>query len=519
MSRHLRILIAENSKDDTLLLVRELQRGGYDPTFRRVDTPDDFSLALKEEKWDLIISNYSMPRFSSPAALKLLQESGLDLPFIIVSGNIGEDTAVAAIKAGAHDYIMKEKLPQLVPVIDWELREVDMRRRRKRMEEQLLQSQKMEAIGRLAGGIAHDFNNLLTTILGYGQLALSHSCQDNKLYTDIEQMIKAGKRAASLTQQLLAFSRKQITEPKVLQLNSIVSNMTSMLGSLIGENIDLNTILDPGLGVIKADPGQVEQVIINLAVNARDAMPQGGKLALHTNDVLLAESYASEHDDDIPPGRYAMLTVSDTGVGITSKLISHIFEPFFTTKDKSKGGTGLGLSTVYGIIKQNGGYICVSSEPALGTTFQVYLPHAEKVETSITPEEYLSPPSHGVETILVVEDEEEVRELVCRVLKMQGYNIQEARDGFDALQIAEHYQGPIHMMLTDVVMPQMSGCEFAKRLTPQRPDMKVLYMSGYTENEILHTRVLGPDIAFLQKPFMPSVLLRKVRNILGEKES
>ncbi len=513
MNKQLRVLTVEDSEDDAMLLVRELQRGGYDPSFKRVETEETFSLALKNETWDIIISDYSMPGFSSPAALELLKKSGLDLPFIIVSGKIGEDTAVAAMKAGAHDYIMKDKMARLIPVVGRELREAEVRRQRKRVEEQFLQAQKMESIGRLAGGIAHDFNNLLTSILGYGHLALRRSNKNDPLYKDVEEMIKAGERAATLTRQLLAFSRKQILEPKVLQLNEIVSGINEMLSRLIGEDIDLVTVLSPELGHIKADSGQIEQVIMNLVVNARDAILQGGRIILQTDNVCLDEQSVLKHDEDMPPGCYAMLSVSDTGMGMSREVMSQIFEPFFTTKEQGKG-TGLGLSTVYGIIKQSGGFVSVESTLGMGTKFNVYLPEVEKTAPVIMPEEYPAQPSHGSETILVVEDEEGVRKLVCRILQMQGYNVQEARDGVEALQIAEYCNGPIHLMLTDVVMPRMSGCELAKRLVAQRPKMKVLYMSGYTENEIVHNSILELDTAFIQKPFMPSKLVRKVRNIL-----
>ncbi len=424
MGRPIRVLTVEDSEDDALLLVRELRRGGYEPSFKRVETGETFSSALENETWDVIISDYSMPGFSSPAALELLKKSGLDLPFIIVSGKIGEDTAVAAMKAGAHDYIMKDNMARLIPVVDRELREAEVRRQRKRAEEQFLQSQKMESIGRLAGGIAHDFNNLLTSILGYGDLALRQSSKNSPLYRDIKEMIKAGERAAVLTRQLLAFSRKQILEPNVLQLNSIVSGINKMFSRLIGKDIELVTILDPKLGRIKADSGQIEQVIMNLVINARDAMPRGGKLTIQTSNVCLDETSVLTHDEDMPPGRYVMMSVSDTGVGMNHKVMAHIFEPFFTTKEQGKG-TGLGLSTVYGIIKQSGGFVSVESMPGMGTTFNVYLPDVEKAAPVVMHEEYRTNSSHGSETVLVVENEESVRELVCRVLKMQGYNVQQ----------------------------------------------------------------------------------------------
>lgn len=383
---------------------------------------------------------------------------------------------------------------------------------RKQLEDQLRQAQKMEAIGQLAGGIAHDFNNLLTAITGYSDLTLKRLPHDNPLRRNVEEVKKAGERAASLTRQLLAFSRKQVLQPKVLDLNAVVSDMEKMLQRLIGEDIELQTALASELGSVKADPGQIEQVIMNLAVNARDAMPHGGNLIIETENVFLNEEYATSHIA-VKHGAYVMLAVSDTGEGMSEETQSRIFEPFFTTKELGKG-TGLGLSTVYGIVKQSGGNIWVYSEISQGTTFKIYLPRIDEAA-----QEYLSGVRveervYGTEIILLAEDDREVRSLVREALEGYGYRVLEAEGGGAALSVSERHEAPIHLLLTDVVMPKMSGRELADRLTQSRPEIKVLYMSGYTDESIVHHGVLDPDTPFIQKPFGPQALARKVREVL-----
>ncbi|MBZ5647205.1 MAG: PAS domain S-box protein [Acidobacteriia bacterium] len=380
------------------------------------------------------------------------------------------------------------------------------------LELQLLQSQKMEAVGRLAGGVAHDFNNLLTVIKGYGELMLEELKPNDPMRSEVEEIQKAADRAASLTRQLLAFSRRQVLAPKIIALNSVVANMDKLLRRLLGEDIEFHTVLDPKLGRVKADPGQVEQVIMNLAVNARDAMPSGGKLTIETANLDLDTFYAREHVT-VAAGPYAMLAVSDTGAGMDSETQSHIFEPFFTTKEMGKG-TGLGLSTVYGIVKQSGGYIWVYSELGRGTTFKVYLPRvAEEAETAGA-----GGPEHethrGSETILLVEDEDGVRALIRQVLTRNGYRVLEARHGEEAVMLAEGHKHPIHLLLTDVVLAKMSGRELAQRLAPQRAEMQVIYMSGYTDEAILHHGMLTPGTKFLQKPFTTDTLMHTVRGVL-----
>jgi len=382
---------------------------------------------------------------------------------------------------------------------------------RRALEEQLRQSQKMEAVGRLAGGVAHDFNNLLTVIRGYSELMLSQLGPGQPLQAEIEEVRKAADRAALLTQQLLAFSRKQVLAPKILDLNAVVTNMERLMRRLLGEDVKLVTKLESNLGRTKADPGQIEQVIMNLAVNARDAMPEGGTVSVETSNVVLDEFLS--RDFAVTPGPYVMLGFSDTGHGMNAETRARAFEPFFTTKEQGKG-TGLGLSTVYGIVKQSGGYIWVYSEPGLGTTFKVYLPMAE--EKAEVGQSDVSPAAtrRGSETILLVEDEDGVRTLIKQLLQRQGYVVIETRHGGEAMVECERHRSPIHLLLTDVVLTQMNGRELAQKLLPMRPEMRVLFMSGYSEEAIAHHGVLNPGTEFLQKPFTTEALIRKVREML-----
>jgi signal transduction histidine kinase len=380
------------------------------------------------------------------------------------------------------------------------------------LQQQLQQSQKMEAIGRLAGGIAHDFNNLLTAITGYCDLILMSLRPADPLYQHGQEIHKAAERATSLTGQLLAFSRKQVISPKLLDLNAVLADMDKMLRRLIGEDIELVTVHRSGLGIVRADPGQIEQVLLNLAVNARDAMPHGGKLTVETANVDFDESFA-ERTPDVSPGPYVMLAVTDTGHGMTEEVKARVFEPFFTTKPLGKG-TGLGLATVYGIVKQNGGHISVYSEPNIGTTFKIFLPRVAQPRQEPGSADPLPPPRHGNETVLLVEDEEVVRTLVRTVLRRHGYNVLEACHGGEALLTCEQYSEPIHLMVTDMVMPQMGGRQLAERLRPVRPNMRVLYLSGYTDDTVVRHGILESGTPFLQKPFTPEALARKVREVL-----
>jgi two-component system, cell cycle sensor histidine kinase and response regulator CckA len=386
---------------------------------------------------------------------------------------------------------------------------------RKQLEEQLRQAQKMEAVGRLAGGIAHDFNNLLMVIQGYSDLLVERLPDGDPLRRNAEQIQMASQRASSLTRQLLAFSRKQMLAPKILNVQSVVAEMEKILRRLIGEDVQLETSSAPDLGLIKADRSQIEQVILNLAVNARDAMPQGGRLTIETANVELDASY-SHPPAVLSPGRYVMLAVTDNGCGMDAETQAHVFEPFFTTKEKGKG-TGLGLATVYGVVKQSGGYVWVYSEPGRGTSFKIYLPRIEetavpagregKKETQI--------PERGSETILLVEDEKGVRELAREYLASSGYTVIEAEDGHTALELAAMHVGPIHLLLTDVVMPGISGRELAERVSQIRPGIKIIYMSGYTDQAVVHHGILRNDAVLLQKPFTLMTLAGKLREMLA----
>ncbi len=802
MSKPLHLLIIEDSENDALLLVHELRRGGYDPIFERVDTVAAMKAALDQKSWHVIIADYNMPHFSGLAALQLLQETGLDLPFILVSGAIGEEIAVEAMKAGAHDYVMKDNLARLVPAIERELREAEVRRERKQaeaeihrrnrelhllnrviaasavsfepeailttvcrelalafeipraaaalinkeqtatvivaeylaegqssalnyvsslvdnpayqyllkhkeplvagevqsdprlasihhllrqlnivsllllpliieeeivgslslgaidsrhfsaeeislarsvadqvagalaraqlskehrwlsaaieqaaesvvitntggtilyvnpaferltgysyaevvgqnlpifqdseqqdpafyqkmwttistgqvwherfankkkdgtvymadttitplrdergtiinyvsvqrdvtrelqLEQQYRQAQRMEAVGRLAAGIAHDFNNLLTAINGFADLLKVELSSDDPLQELVDKILRSGRRAADLVRQLLAFSRKQVITPRLLDLNVVVTDMNKMLRRIIGEHIELEIVLTPDLWSVKADPAQMEQVIVNLAVNARDAMPDGGRLTIKTANVILGTDHL-----DAQPGQYVLLTVSDTGIGMSEDIQARLFEPFFTTKEQGKG-TGLGLATIFGIVKQSEGHISVDSKPGQGATFKVYLPRVAEATAPKTEPGLTSSLPQGTETILLVEDESAVRELAARVLQQQGYTVLEAANGQEALRLTQAHNQEIHLLLTDVIMPHMDGKLLADRLKGIHPQIKVLFMSGYTGDTISHHGVLDSGVMFIQKPFSPATLARKVRDVL-----
>jgi two-component system cell cycle sensor histidine kinase/response regulator CckA len=631
----LRALVIENDPADVELCAHELSRAGFDPHCDVVQTLEEFSGRVRATPYDVILADYNLPGWNGMAALDRLRSEGLDIPFILVTGTLGEEAAVACIKRGAADYVLKDRLARLPVAVRGALAEKSLREEqaraaaalraseeryrmlyernlagvysttldghiidlndacarmfgyasrqeamahtlwditpnraememlitlakrqksftslevrlkridgrtvwvlgsaslieadggkpamiegtllditeRKNLEEQLRQAQRIEAVGRLAGGVAHDFNNLLTAILGYSDIVLEQLPSGDRLRHYVGEIKKAGERAASLTRQLLAFSRQQVLAPLVLDLNAVVADMEKMLRRLIGEDIELVTVLGHDLARVKADPSQLEQVIMNLAVNARDAMPEGGRLSLATANFLVDEAYAQRHVG-LKPGPYVTLTVTDTGCGMDAETLSRIFEPFFTTKEKGKG-TGLGLSTVYGVVKQSGGYIEVESEPGRGTAFRVYLPQVEESLTNVKEREPAAAPSSGAETILLVEDEESVRTLVESVLRSKGYKVIPAARGDEALALSEQYAQPIALMLVDMVMPRMSGRELARRLAPLHPETKVLFMSGYAGSSA--SDGLDADTHFIQKPFTSEALARKVRETL-----
>ena len=697
MSESLRVLIIEDSEDDGLLLLRELKRGGYEVSHERVDTQDALESCLNKNTWDLVTSDYNMPYFNAPSALKTLVDSKQDVPFIVISGAIGEETAVSLMKAGAHDVVMKDNLSRLVPVVDRELREADRRAEQrqaelalkesqdqnqrlldqysvlaeigriisssldidkvygafaesvrklipfdrvtihtidyaselievryiagevvagresgakfpiagsvletiintrsgviannyidgralgrlpqsldsgmtsalsvplisddevigalqfravddnvysdkhldlaehiasqiagaianaelyeesKRLEEQLLQSQKMEAVGKLAGGIAHDFNNLLTPIMGYTQLAIGSVGEENRAYSQLQEVYNAASKASDLVRQLLVFSRQEIIEPTDVDLGKLAINVENLMRRLLGDDIELVVKVPSDIGLVRSDPVQMEQVLVNLVVNAQDAMPDGGRLLIEICDTYLDVDEIRKYRD-LSPGKYISLIVQDTGTGISEEVKARIFEPFFTTKGVGKG-SGLGLSTCYGIVTQNGGTIVVDSELENGTTFTILLPTVE-VPLSTPETEFVESTKVmvGNERLLLVEDETMVREVASCVLRERGYTVIEAIDGEDGLRLAKlDDTSGIDLLLTDVIMPHMNGRDLAEEVVRLHPNVKVIYMSGYTDDVITERELSLPGEMFLQKPFNPEILARKVRAVL-----
>ena len=639
MSEPVRVLLVEDSETDAKLMIHELDRALGPVQPRRVETAQGLRQALAEERWDVILCDWSLPELDALAAMQLLKEEDLDIPLVIVSGTIGEEAAVLAMRTGARDYVLKDKLARLPLAVEREIREsrarlerrksdealrisearfarlsdsgivgiavadvtgrifeandaylrmcgytrqeflegkmnwaqmtppefksftdraseslrttgaaapwemeqvrkdgtripvmvavalldypntiaiiTDLSERRRaeeqlrRTEEQLRHIQKMEAIGILAGGVAHDFNNLLSIILGYCGMILEDLPPEHPLRPELEEIKSAGERGAELTRRLLAFSRQQVVEPRILDINSVINNIDSMLRRLIREDVRLVTRLDAQLGSCKADPGQIEQILMNLAVNAVDAMPKGGTLTLETANVELDGEYVRAHIS-MKPGRYVLLAVSDTGVGMSKATQEHAFEPFFTTKEKGKG-TGLGLATVFGIVQQSGGNIQLYSELGHGTTCKIYLPRVDLVPESgvVRAPAQLA---RGAETILLVEDGDQLRKVAAGILRRSGFRVLEGRNGPEALSIIEQNPGDIELLMTDVVMPHMNGRELAERIRAQRPNIGVLFTSGYTDG-ILEGQ-LPSGAAFLQKPFTPGALTTKIRQIL-----
>ncbi|HXG68708.1 MAG TPA: response regulator [Blastocatellia bacterium] len=649
MPTSLRILIIEDSLFDAELMIAELEAAGYACRWERVETRAELLTRLNESAFDLALSDYNMPSFDALSALRVFIERGLDIPFILVSGSVGEETAIESLKAGATDYVLKDRLFRLGPVVERALKEKEAQRQRRRaeealrkseeryrdlfenandilythdlqgnftsinkmaelltghsraelvgtniaeilapgyaelarenmkkklegtlesstydleivckdgrllplevstrliyeggqpvgvqgiardvserrqaeeqrrrLEEQLLQAQKMESIGRLAGGVAHDFNNLLTAILGYCQLLQGSLDADDPHQMELKEIESAGARAAALTRQLLVFSRRQKPARKTIDVNDAIANLINMLRRIIGEDVEVRLQVGADVPAISADPLHIEQVVMNLAVNARDAMPGGGQLIIETQGVTLDEEYCSRNLW-ARPGRYARIVVSDTGVGMDAETRQHIFEPFFTTKETGKG-TGLGLAVVYGIVEQHGGFINVYSEPGHGTTFKVYFPaEPGAIEETVTE----APPvlRGGSETILVAEDEEVLQRLIESVLQGLGYNVLMARDGEEALSLFAANRDRIALLILDVVMPRMGGPELYRRIVAAGGEAPVIFMTGYS-SEMLEGDFSGQkNVSYLQKPYNVVTLVTKVREALDRREA
>jgi two-component system, cell cycle sensor histidine kinase and response regulator CckA len=508
----LRVLIVSEPEKDTPQLIDAIRASGYIPSFERIGTPAALRKALLH-RWDLILATDASPRLTILCALEILRGSGADIPLVAISGKVPEEFVLDVLKAGAADYITREHLSRLGMTIRREMSQAEGRRERGRLEEQFRQAQKMDAVGRLAGGVAHDFNNLLTVITGYTELLLAGGDLQAPQRSALDQIQRAAERGGALTHQLLAFSRGQPFTLRTIQLNSLVMDMEKMLSRLIGEDVEMITAAVADPCTVVTDSGQLEQVIMNVVVNARDAMPGGGKLVIETANAQVDRTYAGPNVD-LKPGSYVVLAISDTGMGMDPETITHLFEPFFTTKAPGKG-TGLGLATAYGIVKQSGGAISVYSEPVRGTTVKIYL---QSAAAKIAPEPVQQTPPAGLrgsETILVLEDEARVRKLICEVLAGRGYNVLEAVRGEEAIRIAVEHPGGIHLLLADVVMPEMSGPQALEQIRGKQPAMKVLFMSGYTDEAMMHHGVLASGAPFLQKPFMPDALAKKIREVLS----
>jgi len=511
MAIPLRLLLVEDSEDDAALLLRELARGGYEVTHKRVDTSAGMIAAMENQKWDLVISDHSMPHFNGIDALHLLRAKGSHIPFIFVSGTIGEETAVSALKDGAQDYLMKTNLKRLVPAVQRELREAEQLKERERLEHQVQQLHKFETIGRLAGGIAHDFNNVIGAILGWAELCSQETQPGTQLNERIHKIMDQADRAAGLTSQLLSFARRQFLQPKRIDLNQHVLQSVSLLRRVIGEHITITVETARGLHVTLADPSQIDQVLMNLCLNARDAMPNGGRLRLETRNVEITEEYCRIVTYAVP-GSYVSVSVSDTGIGMDAETIEQIFEPFFTTKEPGKG-TGLGLATVYGIVKQHNGFLNVESESGKGTTFQIYLPAStgmpEAREARVDEN-----PRKGSETILLVEDHDGLRQSAQEMLVALGYHVLLAANGLDAINLFKANSRQIELAIIDVVMPGRSGPDIYSQLISIRPNLRVIFTTGYTSEVASLSSLIEKGTGFLQKPYGQRSLGLKIREML-----
>lgn len=514
-----KVLLLEDDAKDARLIAAHLELEGMECDIVRVDREDDYRAAIARGGFDLILADHSLPGFTGLDALAIARQACPDVPFICVSGTLGEEPAIEALKSGATDYVLKHSLSRLVPSVQRALQASSERTKRRKaesdvsaLEAQLRHSQKLEAVGLLAGGIAHDFNNLLTVINGYCERLLATVDDDDMVRADLDLIHQAGQRAAGLTRQLLAFSRRQVLEPRAINLNTIVVDIERILKRVLGERIAVTSALDPTLWSAQADPGQMEQVLINLAINARDAMPDGGIITIETANL---DEIPGAKTSGLRPVPHVMLAVRDTGHGMDDETTARIFEPFFTTKAAGKG-TGLGLSTVYGIVAQSGGHVAVESSPGQGTTMRVFLPRLEQDLEVSAAAESPAKPVRGHETLLLVEDEDFVRELLSEFLRSSGYTVIEARSAEEALALVKQDSAPaIDLLVTDMVLSGMNGAKLADRLKAMMPSLVTLYVSGYPGDEMFADGVFDPGPAFLAKPFTRHALIHKVKEILG----
>jgi len=510
MGTPLRLLMVEDSEDDAALLLLLLRQGGYEIHSERVFSAKELGRALNEE-WDLVISDHSMPNFSGIDALKIVRAMHPEIPFIFVSGTIGEDVATEAMKVGAHDYVLKSNLKRLVPAVHRELREAEDRKERKRLEQHVHQLQRFEAIGRLAGGVAHDFNNILGAIMGWAELGCEETEPGSRQRQRFQKIREQSQRAAKLTAQLLAFGRKQILQRRRLDLNILIEEGMSLLRLVISEDIEVRVVAAPDLRVTLADPTQLEQVIVNLCLNARDAMAGGGKLLIETQNVEIGDEYCSQHAYG-RPGSYVLLSVSDTGLGMDAATVERIFEPFFTTKEMG-GGTGLGLATVYGIVKQHDGFIYVYSEPGKGTSFKVYLRaetgQHEPRETNLG-EQLVK----GSGAILLAEDHEGLRDSARQMLEALGYRVFVASDGEEALELFKANVFLIDLIVMDIVMPLLSGPDAYLAMSAVRPGIRVIFVTAYTPEAAAVLALIKKGATILQKPYSLASLSQAVRGAL-----
>ena len=522
--KHLKLLLVEDSEDDEVLILRELKRSGFEVTSKRVQTQSNLEQALADERWDIVISDFNMPHLTGIRALELVRSQRFDLPFILVSGSLGEQLAVQAMKAGAQDYIMKDNLARLGTATARELQEAGERRKRREAEaaleeksRQLTVAQRMESIGRLAGGIAHDLNNMIGACTIYAEMALDPSLEIDAVRDSVREIVKAQERSSRLVSQLLAFSRKQIVDPQIISLNQIISDLKKMLAKILGEDIELAVSLQADLHPIKADPSQVDQIVMNLVVNARDAMPKGGTLSIETKNETIEVGSTSEAE--LPSGEYICLTITDTGTGMSEETKSKIFEPFFTTKEVGKG-TGLGLATVYGIVKQAQGDIRVRSELGKGTAFKILLRAADAPSPEVGTRSTISEakPQQAIQTLLLVEDEHTVQNALRLALTRLGYRVELASNGEEGLRVFESHSGKFDLVVSDVVMPKMSGPDMVQEMRKKFPSLKVLFLSGYN-NEFLSSYGIDRKCTFvLPKPFGIRQLTQKIAQIMGNPE-